>query len=152
MTQTEFFPFNPSRLRLGFLVGAIACVALTTVAFAAAGRGGAQPLELARAGLSFGMLLAFAVVFHKLRPRPEWGVQVTPLGVSIARPFSDAVLEVPWSAVDKVFRQGPKRDSVVLSGRRGQVSVARHLFESDAAFEALVQALEKHAPQPRYDA
>lgn len=148
----QFHPFNPRRLRLGFLVGAVACAALTAVAVDAARTEGASALVVARAGLSLGLLMAFGYVFVRLRPRRDWGVHLSSEGASIARPFSDEALEVPWSAVERVFRHGRRRESLVLSGRRGQITVARHLFPSDEAFDRLVEAMERHAPQPRYDA
>ena len=52
-------------------------------------------------------------VHHRLRPRPDWGVRVTPLTITVSRPTS-GVIEVPWSAVTDVRRAGDKRDTVVL--------------------------------------
>jgi hypothetical protein len=59
---------------------------------------------------------------------------------------------VPWSAVKELRRLGEKRDTLALwCGDAQRVLVPRHLFATDADFEALAAALEDTLPR-RYDA
>ena len=132
-------------------LGAAGSLVLTAWAMASAVRSGAA-LEFARAGISGGLVLAMLTVHHKLRPRPEWGVRVTPLTVTVSRPTTGTI-EVPWSSVTDVRRAGDKRDTVVLFvGEEKRVLISAHLFPSKQEFEALAAAIDEQRPSSPHDA
>ena len=147
----DFFPYHPLRLRL-WLAG-LGLVALGLTVWAIIGLVQTEsPMEIFRAGLSFGLAAAFGFAFFRFRPRSEWGVRVTPLAVLVSRPRR-GLIEVPWSAVKEIRRLGDKRDILALWLREEQrVLVPAHLFARRADFEALAKAIEEHMPAPRYDA
>jgi hypothetical protein len=151
--DSRFYAFNPRPTRWALGLGACALAVLTAWALAAS-RHGAEPFAEARAGLTAGLMLVFLYAFHRLRPRPEWGITLGPLGVKVARPFSNTqALELGWSQLGTVRRLGRKGDVLGLFFReQGRVLVTRHLFARRAIFEELVSALEKRVPTPPYDA
>lgn len=150
-TRRDFFAYHPRTWRVLLSLGAAGSLVLTAWAMASAVRSGAS-LEYARAGISAGLVLAMLTVHHRLRPRPDWGVRVTPLTITVSRPTS-GVIEVPWSAVTDVRRAGDKRDTVVLFvGEEKRVLVSQHLFPSKAEFEALAAAIDELRPTPPHDA
>lgn len=149
--RRDFFAYHPRFWRLLLSLGAAGSLVLTAWAMAGAVHTGA-PLEFARAGLSFGLVLAMLTVHHRLRPRPDWGVRVTPLALTVSRP-STGTIEIPWSAVTDVRRAGTKRDTVVIFvGEEKRVLVAQHLFPSKAEFEAVAAAIDEQRPATPHDA
>lgn len=149
--RRDFFAYHPRTWRLLLAAGAAGALVLTAWAMASAVRSGA-PLEYARAGISFGLVLAMLTVHHRLRPRAEWGVRVTPLTVTVSRPTSGTI-EVPWSSVTDVQRAGTKRDTVVLfCGDEKRVLISAHLFPSKQEFEALAAAIDERRPGTPHDA
>lgn len=147
----DFFAYHPRFWRLLLALGAAGSLVLTAWAMASAVRSGA-PLEFARAGISGGLVLAMLTVHHRLRPRPEWGVRVTPLTVTVSRPTTGTI-EVPWSSVTDVRRAGDKRDTVVLFvGEEKRVLISAHLFASKQEFEALAAAIDEVRPATLHDA
>lgn len=147
----DFFPYHPLRLRLWLGGGCLVGTALTV--WAVFGFVESQsPREILRAGLSFGLAAALGVAFYRFRPRKAWGVRVTPLAVLVSRPRA-GLIEVPWSEVREVRRQGEKRDTLALWLREeGRVLVPAHLFARRADFEALAAAIEERMPASRFDA
>ena len=61
-----FFPYNPRKVRLGFLIGAVACAGLTGWALWNASRG-AETYGEARGGVSAGLMFAFLQIFPQLK-------------------------------------------------------------------------------------
>lgn len=146
-----FFPYHPLKLRVALGLGALAALALTAWAVWGAVRGGGLS-ELARAGLSGGLLAAMVTVLLRLRPRAGWGVSVKPTVLVISRPTKGEI-EIPWSAVREVRRLGPQRDTLaVMTGEHERVLVPGHLFAAPAQFEAVVRAIEARLPPTPYDA
>ena len=96
----DFFPYHPLRLRL-WLAG-LGLVALGLSVWAVLGLMQTEsPLEIFRAGLSFGLAAAFGFAFFRFRPRRDWGVRITPLAVLVSRPRR-GLIEVSWSAVKEI--------------------------------------------------
>jgi hypothetical protein len=151
--DSRFFDFNPRPTRIALFVGACVLAVLTAWALAAA-RQATEPFAEARAGITAGLMLVFLYAFHRLRPRPEWGVTLGPMGVRVARPFSNAKpLELMWTQIGAVRRLGRKGDVLGLFfHEQGRVLVPRHLFARKAVFEELISALEERLPPPRHDA
>lgn len=151
--DSRFFAFNPRSTRIGLFVGACVLAVLTAWALAAA-RHATEPLAEARAGISAGLMLLFLYAFHRLRPRPEWGITLGPLGVRVARPFSSAKpMELTYSQIGAVRRLGRKGDVLGLFfHEQGRVLVPRHLFPRKGVFDELITALEERLPPPRHDA
>ena len=149
----RFFAFNPRPTRIALVLGACLLAVLTAWAMAAA-RQATEPFAEARAGICAGVLLLVLYAFHRLRPRPEWGVTLGPLGVRVARPFSNAKpLELTFAQLSGVRRLGRKGDVLGLFfNDQGRVLVTRHLFPRKAVFEELISALEERLPPPRHDA
>jgi hypothetical protein len=139
--MTGFFPFHPLRLRRGLLVGAVMGLALTGWALLGA-VGQTEPLGEARAGVSFGLALAFLYARFRLRPRPGWGLTLTPEGFQLSRPLSATPIQAPWTEVASARRLGPRpvAIAVLFSGDR-RVLIPRHLFASEADFERAASAL-----------
>jgi hypothetical protein len=151
--DSRFFAFNPRPTRIALFLGACALAVLTAWALAAA-RQATEPLAEARAGISGGLMLVFLAVFHRLRPRPEWGVTLSSLGVRVARPFTNAKpLEVTWVQLNGVRRLGRKGDVLGLFfNEKDRLLVTRHLFARRVVFEELISALEERLPPPEHDA
>jgi hypothetical protein len=149
----RFFAFNPRPTRIALVLGACLLAVLTAWALAAA-RQAAEPFAEARAGISAGLMFLFLYAFHRLRPRPEWGVTLGPMGVRVARPFSNAKpMELTYAQLSGVRRLGRKGDVLGLFfHEQGRVLVTRHLFPRKAVFEELISALEERLPPPRHDA
>ena len=149
----RFFAFNPRPTRIGLFLGACVLAVLTAWALASAQQGG-EPYGEARAGLSAGLMFVFLYAFHRLRPRPEWDVTLGPMGLRVARPFSNSKpLELMWTQIASVRRLGRKGDVLALFlQEQGRVLVTRHLFPRKAVFDELVSALEERVPPVRYDA
>jgi hypothetical protein len=149
----RFFAFNPRPTRLALVLGACLLAVLTAWAMAAA-RQAAEPFAEARAGISAGLMFLFLYAFHRLRPRPDWGVTLGPMGVRVARPFSNAKpMELTYAQLSAVRRLGRKGDVLGLFfHEQGRVLVTRHLFPRKAVFEELISALEERLPPPRHDA
>lgn len=149
----RFFAFNPRPTRIALFLGACVLAVLTAWALASAQQA-AEPYGEARAGLSAGLMFVFLYAFHRLRPRPEWGVTLGPMGLRVARPFSNSQpLELMWGQIASVRRLGRKGDVLGLFlQEQGRVLVTRHLFPRKAVFEELVSAVEERVPPVRYDA
>jgi len=149
----RFFAFNPRPTRIALVLGACLLAVLTAWAMAAA-RQAAEPFAEARAGISAGLMFLFLYAFHRLRPRPEWGVTLGPMGVRVARPFSNAKpMELTYAQLSGVRRLGRKGDVLGLFfHEQGRVLVTRHLFPRKAVFDELISALEERLPPPRHDA
>ncbi|MBN1203988.1 MAG: hypothetical protein JXB05_03570 [Myxococcaceae bacterium] len=149
----RFFAFNPRPTRIALFLGACVLAVLTAWALAAA-RQATEPFAEARAGITAGLMLLFLYAFHRLRPRPDWGVTLGHMGVRVARPFSSASpLEVTWAQLSSVRRLGRKGDVLGLFFQeQGRVLIPRHLFPRKAVFEELISALEERLPPPRHDA
>src|SRR4051812_13361889 len=131
----DFFAYHPRRWRLVLSLAAAAALVLTAWALASAVKSGTA-LEFARAGISGGLVLAMLYIHLKLRPRPEWGVKVTPVVLVVSRP-TQGQIEIPWSAVKEVRRSGAERETIVIFvGEDKRVLVSRHLFASKDEFEA----------------
>lgn len=148
----RFFSFDPRTTRIALFLGACVLAVLTAWALAdARDAGGLQPI--ARAGLSAGLMLAFLVTFHRLRPREGWGVSLDSAGVKVSRPFSRKPLELHWGQIDSVRRLGRRGDVLGLFLKEeGRVLVTRHLFARKAVYEELIAALEDRLPPSRFDA
>lgn len=148
--KRDFFGYHPRRWRLLLAVGAAGSLVLTAWAMASAARSGA-PLEYARAGISGGLVLAMLTVHLKLRPRPDWGVRVTALSLTVSRP-TKGVIEIPWSAVKDIRRSGEDRETVIIFvGEDKRVLVSRHLFASKEEFEALAAMIDEQRPTTPHD-
>lgn len=149
----RFFAFNPRPTRIALVLGACLLAVLTAWAMAAA-RQAEEPFAEARAGISAGLMLLFLYAFHRLRPRPEWGITLGPMSVRVARPFSNAKpMELTYSQLSGVRRLGRKGDVLGLFFQeQGRVLVTRHLFPRRAVFDELISALEERLPPPRHDA
>lgn len=149
--RREFFAYHPRQWRLWLALAAAGSLILTAWAMASAVRSGA-PLEFARAGLSGGLVLAMLTVHHRLRPKPEWGVKVTPVTLTVSRPTTGTI-EIPWSAVKDIRRSGTKRETVIIFvGEAKRVMIAAHLFPSRSEFEALASAIDDQRPSSGHDA
>jgi hypothetical protein len=98
-------------------------------------------------------MLTFVFAWHRLRPRPGWGVTLSARGVELARPFTGSQLQLPWGQIDSVRRLGAKQDRLGLFlNEGGRVLLTRHLFASRTVFGELASALEERKPAPRFDA
>lgn len=151
--EPRFFAFDPRPTRRALFAGACVLAVLSAWALADARAAGHPPLALARVGLTAGLMLAFVFAWHRLRPRPGWGVTLSPRGVQVARPFSGTQLQLSWGQIDSVRRLGRKEDVLGLFlDEGGRVLVTRHLFASRSVFGELAAALEERKPAPRYDA
>ncbi|PTL84744.1 hypothetical protein [Vitiosangium sp. GDMCC 1.1324] len=151
--EPRFFAFDPRPTRRALFVGACALAILSAWALADARAVGNTPLSVVRAGFTGGLMLAFVFAWHRLRPRPGWGVTLNARGVQVARPFTGSQLQLSWGQIDSVRRLGGKGDVLGLFlDEGGRVLVTRHLFPSRAAYGELASALEERKPAPRYDA
>jgi hypothetical protein len=151
--EPRFYAFDPRFTRRALFVGACVLAILSAWALADARSSGNAPLVVARAGLSGGLMLAFAFAWHRLRPRPGWGVTINARGVLVARPFTRGELQLSWGQIGSVRRLGAKKDVLGLFLEEGgRVLVARHLFPSRDTFADLAAVLEERKPAPRYDA
>ncbi|MCP3099147.1 hypothetical protein LZ198_09730 [Myxococcus sp. K15C18031901] len=152
MSSPRFYAFDPRATRIGLFLGACVLAVLTAWALADA-RSGGGTLAMARAGVSLGLMLAFLLAFHRLRPRSGWGVTLDTRGVRVARPFSARELDLHWGQIDSVRRLGRRGDVLGLFLKEeGRVLVTRHLFARKAVFEELIAALEDRLPPSRFDA
>jgi hypothetical protein len=151
--EPRFYAFDPRPTRRALFVGACVLAILSAWALADARSLGNAPLAVARAGLTGGLMLAFVFAWHRLRPRPGWGITLSTRGVQVARPFTGSQLQLSWGQIDAVRRLGKKEDVLGLFLEEGgRVLVTRHLFASRAVFGELASALEERKPAPRYDA
>jgi hypothetical protein len=151
--EPRFYAFDPRSTRRALFLGACVLAVLSAWALADARAMGNAPLAVARAGLSGGLMLTFVFAWHRLRPRPGWGVTLNARGVQVARPFTGTQLQLSWGQIDRVRRLGRKEDVLGLFlDEGGRVLVTRHLFPSRAAFGELAAALEERKPAPRFDA
>lgn len=149
----RFYPFNPRTLRLRLALTGLTALGLAAWALRGFVRGGGGALDGARAGMALGLALTLSVLWTRLRPRAGWGVTLSALGVKVSRPLSRAPLELTWDDIQQVSRSGKMRDSLLLwGGPEVRVSVGRHLFASEADFEALAGAIEHRKPRPILDA
>jgi len=148
----SFYPYTPRRVRLGFLVGAVACAGLTAWALWGASRG-TESYGEARGGVSAGLMFAFLYVYFRLRPRQGWGLQVDRLELKVSRPLSKDPIEIARANVEMIRRDGKKQDTVVLYLGTGQrIVVSQHLFPSKTAFDDAARALKDFKPEPLLDA
>ncbi|MFL5358056.1 hypothetical protein [Archangium sp.] len=151
--EPRFFAFDPRPIRRALFVGACVLAILSARALAEARNVGHSPLVMARVGLTAGLMLAFVFAWHRLRPRPGWGVTLSTRGVQVARPFTGGQLQLSWGQLDSVRRLGRQQDVLGLFlDEGGRVLVTRHLFASRSVFGELAAALEERKPAPRYDA
>lgn len=153
MTGQAFFPYHPRgwRLRLTF---AMACtVVLAAWAVAGVVATGAL-LEVARAGLSLGLLAALFTVWVKLRPRPDWGVTVHPLSLTVSKPLGGRT-QVLLADVEEARWLDPEHRVYALRVAEGpqqrQVLLVRQLFGGKAELEAAVRAIELTRLSPPAD-
>lgn len=148
----RFFAFHPRSTRIALVLGGCLLAVLTAWAMAAARQTG-EPFAEARAGISAGLMFLFLYAFHRLRPRPQWGITLGPMGVRVARPFSnEKPMEFTYAQLSSVRRLGRKGDVLGLFHEQGRILITRHLFPSRAVFEELISALEERVPPSRYDA
>jgi hypothetical protein len=151
--EPRFYAFDPRPTRRALFVGACVLAILSAWALADARSVGHAPLAVARAGITGGLMLAFVFAWHRLRPRPGWGITLSTRGVQVARPFTGSHLQLSWGQIDAVRRLGKKEDVLGLFLEEGgRVLVTRHLFPSRTVFGELASALEERKPAPRYDA
>ncbi|HEX8437304.1 hypothetical protein [Archangium sp.] len=151
--EPRFYAFDPRPTRRALFVGACVLAVLSAWALADARSTHNAPLAVARAGLTGGLMFAFVYAWHRLRPRPGWGVTLSPRGVELARPFTGSHLQLSWGQIDSVRRFGRGGDVLGLFlDEGGRVLVTRHLFPSKTAFGELASALEERKPPPRFDA
>lgn len=151
--EPRFYAFDPRPTRRALFVGACVLAILSAWALADARDAGHAPLAVARAGITGGLMLTFVFAWHRLRPRPGWGVTLTTRGVELARPFTGSQLQLPWGQIDSVRRLGDKQDMLGLFlNEGGRVLLTRHLFASRTVFGELASALEERKPAPRFDA
>jgi hypothetical protein len=151
--EPRFYAFDPRPTRRALFVGACVLAILSAWALADARAAGNAPLAVARAGLTGGLMFAFVYAWHRLRPRPGWGVTLSARGVELARPFTGSRLQLSWGQIDSVRRFGRSGDVLGLFlDEGGRVLVTRHLFPSRLAFGELASALEERKPPPRFDA
>jgi hypothetical protein len=151
--EPRFYAFDPRPTRRALFVGACVLAILSAWALADVRAATPAPLAVARAGLTAGLLLTFVFAWHRLRPRPGWGVTLSSRGVQLARPFSGRQLRLSWGQIDSVRRLGRKEDVLGLFlDEGGRVLVTRHLFPSRTAFGELASALEERKPASCYDA
>jgi hypothetical protein len=143
----DFFPYHPLKIRAALAFGALCALTLGAWALAAAVRS-ESGLEFARVGICLGLLASMLYVHLKLRPRPGWGVKVEAIRLWVSRPI-EGQIEIPWSAVREVRRNGKQRDTLVLFlGDERRVLVPQHLFASRAAFEQAAHAIEERMQPP----
>jgi hypothetical protein len=150
--ESRFFAYDPRPIRRALFVGACLLVILSAWALADA-RGDGSPLALARVGVTVGLLLVFLFAWHRLRPRPGWGVTLGTRGVELARPFTGTRLRLSWGSIATVRRLGHREDVLgFFLEEGGRVLLTRHLFPSRATFGELAASLEERKPPPSYDA
>jgi hypothetical protein len=147
----RFHPFNPRRARLALALGMAVCAGMAAWAVRNATQG-SEPWAMARAGVALGLLLAFLVVWVRLRPRPGWGLVLAHTGFALSPPFRGEPLQVPWDEVRRVLRAGRRRQVLVLELSEGRLLLPSHLFASPRAFEAAAGELEERLPRPAFDA
>jgi hypothetical protein len=104
--EPRFYSFDPRPTRRALFVGACALAILSAWALADARSSGNAPLAVARAGITGGLMFAFVFAWHRLRPRPGWGVTLSTRGVQVARPFTGGQLQLAWGQIDSVRRLG----------------------------------------------
>ncbi len=151
--EPRFYAFDPCLIRRALFAGACVLAILSAWALADARASGSAPLAVARVGVTGGLMLAFVFVWHRLRPRPGWGVSLSTRGVGVARPFTGGQLQLSWGQIESVRRLGKNGDVLGLFlDEGGRVLVTRHLFPSREVFGELASALEERKPAPRYDA
>jgi hypothetical protein len=150
--EPRFFAFNPRSVRLALAFGACLLTILSAWALAEA-RASRAILSAARAGVTGGLLLVFVFAWHRLRPRPGWGITLSPRGVQLSRPLTGSSYQLAWGQISSVRRLGRQGDMLGLFLEEGgQVIVTRHLFPSRTAFGELADALEERKPPQRFDA
>ncbi|WNG32664.1 hypothetical protein F0U61_02850 [Archangium violaceum] len=151
--EPRFFAFDPRPTRRALFVGACTLAILSAWALADARAAGNTPLAMARAGITGGLMLVFVFAWHRLRPRPGWGITLSTRGVQLARPFTGSQLQLSWGQIESVRRLGAKGELLgIFLDEGGRVLVTRHLFPSRTVFGELASALEERKPAPRYDA
>ena len=151
--EPRFYAFNPLPIRRALFVGSCVLAILSAWALADARSLGNAPLAVARAGITGGLMCTFVFAWHRLRPRPGWGITLSTRGVELVRPFTGSRLQLSWGQIESVRRLGRREDVLYLFlDEGGRVLVTRHLFASRAAFGELASALEERKPAPRYDA
>jgi hypothetical protein len=106
--EPRFYAFDPRLTRRAFFVGACVLAILSAWSLAGARAAGNAPLDVARAGFTGGLMLAFVFAWHRLRPRPGWGVTLSARGVQVSRPFTHGQLQLSWGQIDSVRRLGRK--------------------------------------------
>lgn len=151
--EPRFFAFNPRPIRRALFLGACVLAVLGAWSLADARSAGDSVLAMARVGATCGLMLAFVYAWHRLRPRPGWGLTLSARGVEVARPFSAGHLQLSWGQIDSVRRLGGRGEVLGLFlVEGGRVLVTRRLFPSPAVYSELAAVLEERKPAPRYDA
>ena len=140
-----FFPFHPRALRRVLAACAMGCAVLSAFTLSRV-HPGRDLVGLLRGGATLGLMLAFAVVFMRLRARDGWGVLVEPLTLTVARPLSGDPIRIPWTEVSMARCDGKgRRTLTVLLKPGGRVLVPSQLFASREEFEAMVAAVQERA-------
>ncbi len=147
-----FFAYNPRPMRIALVLCAGASVALAAWSLVQA-RDTGSIAAWARLVIVLKLLGAFGYLSWRIRPREGWGVRVDRLGLAVSRPLSGDPIELEWSDISEVRRDGRRRERLVIALQpEGRLLLQQHLLPSRAAFEALVEAVEAHAPPPRHHA
>lgn len=148
----HFYPYHPLRFRLMFLGAGLVCAAITAWAVFNGTRD-AEVLAEARAGLAAGLMFAFFYAFFRLRPKPDWGVEVEPLRLLISKPFRGEPTRLLWSEVSQVLRGGKRRNHLLLFlDNGGRIIIPAHLFAKRTDFESLYAFAINKVPAPKLDA
>ncbi len=151
MSAVRFFEYHPLRWRL-MLLAAAGCALILTVWAVTAAVGSENPVELARAGLSAGILAALLTLMYRLRPRTRWGVELSPAMLTIARPLEGHIV-VDWADLREVQRAGMRRNVLLLTlSDNRHISLPEHLFARRRDFDSLVNAIEDRLPPSPFDA
>ncbi|MCI0573346.1 MAG: hypothetical protein L0Y66_21580 [Myxococcaceae bacterium] len=153
LMRTHFHPYDARVPRLLLAVVAAGCLGLVAWAVRNA-LTGVEPYAWARAGVAALLWTSLVVSLLRLRPRDGFGVLLTSPGVVLSRPLYGGPIELAWRQVQRLSREGRRRDRLVLVLQEGmgRVVIPRLLFPSREAFEALAQDLESHLPRGPFDA
>lgn len=149
--HSSFFPFDPTRLRLGAFFAAVASAVLSASALASA-RAAREPQAWVRASVCCALMIGFATLFVRLRSRPGWGVTLGPLGLVISRPLVGET-QLAWSQVSLVRRDGERLNRFGVFAKDGTVQWLNvQLFRDRATFDAMAAAVSSQVTPPLTDA
>ncbi|WP_245682362.1 hypothetical protein [Archangium gephyra] len=147
--EPRFYAFDPRPTRRALFLGACVLAVLSAWALADARAVDNAPLAVARAGITGGLMLAFVFAWHRLRPRPGWGVTLSARGVALARPFTGSQLQLSWGQIDSVRRMGRKEDLLGLFLDEGAGCCSRGTFFPRARRSASWRPHWKKGSPPR---